>query len=783
MTLLQRTRRSLASTPANSVLIIATLALGMASTTLVFSVVDALLLRPLPFAADRLDFWWSTPRNNPAQFDLTAPARLEDLRRLTTSFDQIGGSYTENFNLTALPNGNLQSPERIEAIRITPGFLESFQLNPALGRLPSTAEHAHGGPKALVVSHDFFTTRLNADPSVLNKTIRLNQDTYTLAGVLPADFRFPRATVAVFAPAQLHPNILQARPARFLSLIALRKPGVSIQAAQTDVERATLALGQQFGKVESDYAMRAESPREFFIGDATRRSLYFLLAAVGVLLAISCANSASLMLARAIRRQRDFALQAALGASPQRITIETLTEGVVLSLIAAAVGTVLTLWGLDAVKYFWKTLPTFQPLSLDWRIAVFTAILGSLTGILASLYPAYFAARRDAVQSLNTTNAPAPTRWRATLLASQIALGFVLLTTAYTLGRSFLDLRNAPTGFRTSGLLTFSITLPWETDFALQRTYFRDLQRNFAESAAVAQVAYADQLPYNSLSSSGYRAQGASNSTSLQRQLVSAQYFDVLQIPILQGRAISERDTPQSPRVAVINQAAAALLFPNRNPVGQYVISRFNNQDTPLEVVGLAANTRSNARGLSLPTIYEGFQVSNWPSPTFFVQPKSNTALALADLRARLKRVNSTQAIHSVATMDTYLDTQVSEPRFRFFLIALFASAALLLSILGVYGLVNWSVVQRTQEIGIRMALGARVTQVIRLIFGVSLRPVLIGLLVGAALTTALQKMLVTTWQSHATASALLLSASLIATALPALRAIRIEPRDAIRIQ
>lgn len=768
--------KSLRSGRRNAALIVLTLSVGMAATTLVFSVLDTMLLRPLPYGgADRLSFLWSVAKRGSGQFELSSPARFMDLKRETKSFAAMGAFYGENMNLSSLPGGQLAAPERLSAVRYLPGFFEALGTGAALGRLPSKAEEINGGPKAAVVTWEFWQNRLGGRTEALNKTMDLSGSQYELVGVLPRGFRFPSKKAELFAPGQLYGGLYEQRAAQFVSVLALRRVGVTLAVAEAEVEQSVRGMGERFGPVERDLGVRFEDARSYLVGANTQRSIWILSAAVGLLLAIAAVNAGNLMLARGMDRQRDQAVRLALGARPFRMLLDTVLEGLVLSAIAAAVGTTMSVWGLDVLRSYWKLLPTFLEINIDWRVAAASLGIAGAVGILASLGPGLVAARRDVLSSLRGNRVTSRGGWRKALVSVQIALSMVLLAGAFWMGQHLQGLLRVDPGFRTSGLTTFQVTLPWETSFVEQIAFFRGLRLNFAESGLVEKVAYADGMPGEATIVNGFR--GTSGKQSVRLARVSANYFDVLGIGVLRGRAIAERDTAKTQRVAVLNERAAALLFPGVDAVGKTLMSPYGLVENPVAVVGIV-------KGADKPVVYEGFQTTNWPSPSFFVEARGGQGAAmLVDLRNRLKQERAGQALHSVVTIERYLENQVAEPKLSFFLVGLFAVGAGLVSFLGIYGVMSWYVSERTVEIGVRVALGARTTQVLGMVARQGVLFVLVGIAAGIALSIAAARAagVEISWMSVGFAGSGILILSAIAMSGPAIRAIRIEPREALR--
>lgn len=787
-------RHNLRSSRTNAALVVLTLSLGMAATTLVFSLLDTMLLRPLPYpGADRIQFLWTVANKSKQTDELTTPARWRDLRDQSTTIEALGAFYTENLNLTSLPQSNLDAPERVLSVRYLPGFFASLGITPQLGQLTTTEEETAKGPRAILITHDFWLRRLAASPAVLNQNIHLNAATYRIAGILPKGFRFPVSGASFFVPAQLDNGLFQYRSARFLQLIVRRKPGIAPEAVSADITRVLQSLGTKYGTEESAFSFRLEDPRAYFIERSTTRAIWLLSAAVGLLLLIACANAANLLIARGASRQRQHAVSLALGASPLRLTLETITEGLFLSLLAALVGAAFTSWGLTLVSKYWTTLPTFRELEIDWRIAAFSLAIAATSGIAASLVPGWQAARQNAMDSLRVSTSAASTGGRGTLrralVSLQIGLCFLLLASAWTLGEQLQTLLKSSPGFRASNILTFQVTLPWETPREQMDSLFTTLRSTLTTGQQISRVAYSEAMPFEDRIPTRHRSESQSEIRATRTVSVSPSFFDILGIPLLSGRDFTTKDTPAAAKVVILNQSAANLYFPGTNPIGKKLLYPWaNNTEIPQLVIGVVADTRANLAQGPVPTVYQTFQLGTWPSPTYFIETKSAPLSAVAECRQILKTLAPRQAMHRVQTLENYLTGTVAEPRLSFSLVSLFAGSAALLCFLGLYGVMSWYVASRRSEIGLRSALGAERTHVLTLLLRQGLTPVAVGLLAGFVTfelsLTALDKLLHGLAKSGPlglTSSALaLLLLALAAIALPAWRALSIEPREAL---
>lgn len=774
---------------ANSILIVLAMALGMAAVTLVYAVMDAVLLRPLPYArAERLSMIWTLSEKKAPI--LSAPARISDFARDAKQWESVSAFYSENMNLVALNGKRLDSPERLQAIRTLPNFAQAIGLVPQLGRAPQGAEEEFGGAKTVIVSHAFWRTWMNQSTDAIGQTLTLNGDTFVVRGVAPAGFRFPGAGTALYVPAQMHPNLLQARGARFVVGVGARRAGVTPEAALSELQSLARAYGQRHGSEEANYSVGTEDPRAYLVGKNTQRSIWLLTAAVLILLCVAAGNAANLMMARGIRRMRGYAMQIALGASQSKILREILLEGLLLSLAGGLAGAFLSWWLLEVVLRYWTVLPTFRDPQLDWRVMAISLGLSAGAGILCSLAPAWKASRIDALEALRagnrTTGVGSSATWRRALVAGEVALCFLLLSGAMALSQSLNNLEAVSAGFSRPQLLTFGVSIPWETPTWDRISYFQRLRKTFAESPAVKRIALADGRPldapmrFQMRSESQVRANLAGTS-------VSEGYFETLGIPILRGRAFGPEDKPGAERVVILNQSAAQLFFGKEDPIGKLLYQAWNKEERPRKVIGVVADVPFDLRQGSQPMKYETSQDDHWPSPVFFLEPKGSTTAALADLKRRLREADPGRAMHGVESMDAYIDSKKSEPRLHFVLVGIFGGSAALLAFLGLYGVLSWYVAQRSTEIGVRTALGARPFQVVFLVARQGLAPSFAGSLVGLALAVgALRFAKPFLFQADIRfaflwAGVAILALSLLAMAMPLWRAARINPLDALR--
>ncbi len=786
--------RQVRNQQANSLLVVLTLGLGMTGIALVLAIADGLLFRALPFPAnDRLALLWTTPQARPAELGLSSPALLNDLQSTVSGLETVGGFYFENLNLSRLPGGDLPAPERVRAIRTTPGFFATLGLSPAMGRLPLPQEELVGASKTVVLSWDFFQQRLGGNAEVLNQDLVFSGAVFRVLGVLPRDFRFPTVPAAVFAPAQLHPNLATARSARFLHILATRKAAMSPFGLEQELLQMNRKLAETYGAEESGLGIAIQPLRDYLVGADTQRALSMVSGAVLLLLAVAIFNCSSLLLARSLYRQREHAMKLALGATGGRLAIEVAVETLLLATMAAGVGAMISQWGIDLVRQQWTSLPTFWEPALDGRVILMVSGIAGLAGMIAALLPGWAVSHVDVLSTLRRTGGGANRGgqgWaRGAMVSLQLAGSLVLLTASLSLGWQWHQQRLGPIGFRTQGIQTFAITLPWETPFAEQISFFRQLRLEFQESPQVAKVAYASCMPFDMESVQGYRAEGSIQKYAARACRVSADYFEAIDMRLLQGRAILESDGPGREEVVVLNESAARQWFPGGRALGRMLSRPWGAEERSARVIGIVADVPARPGQPGGPAVYESFQSSNWPSPVFYVQARTASAgLVITDLRQRLNRVRAGQALHTVSDLDTYLSQQNSGALTTFLLIGSFGTVAALLCAIGLYGVLNWFLAERRAELSLRLALGATPAQAAIVVLRQCAIWLGAGLSLGyslLALSSLREELTLGLMDGPVLPAALiggigLFCLSLLITAYPLWQALRLDPRAAL---
>ncbi len=771
--------RSLRKSPAFTAVAVLTLALGIGANTAVFSVVNAVLLRPLPMRdPERLVMIWEKWEKHPQERTVVAAGNYYDWKQQSTSFEQMGvfgggGSAT----MTA---GD--EPVQLPAASATAGFLDTAGVTPVMGRafLP---EEERAGDRVVMLSYGLWQ-RLGADRSLPGKTIQLYRQAYTVAGIMPPGFNFPYdADVWLLVPAsQLRPG---DRGTHSLRVLGRLKPGVSVAQAQSELDTIAARLKQAYPERNPVIGVTIVPLQEQVVGEV-RHALVVLLGAVACVLLIACANVANLLLARAKGRQREIAMRLTLGASRWRVARYVLAESVLLSLAGGALGLFGAYWGVSAFAAFDPIkLPRVHEIAVDRTVLLFTFLLAVFTGVLFGLAPAMRGTKRV---SLGVTSRDFhPMRGRGSLAAAQVALAIVLLVAAGLLLRSFVRRVTVPLGFRPNGVL--AVQLPWSVHRRMDELLGRIRALPGVEATGAATCF--PNAPAES--SGGFEIEGRPARPGEELIAgwipVTPDYFRAAGMTLLKGRLLAFSDGQGAPDVVVINQALARRYLPGEDPIGRRI--RFNSK--AFTVVGVAGDAKGfGLDGDPQPAIYLSYKQTSWGNPVYVLIRTAVPPASLAGtVRKELRAWNKNLMIEKLAPMDDLLADSVAVPRFYMLLVVLFASLALAVAAIGVYGVINYSVAQRTHEIGVRMALGAERSAVLHMVLSRGLGLILAGIglgLAGAwASTRVLESLLFQVRPNDAftflVVALVLIGVGLLACYVPARRATKIDPMEALRYE
>ena len=805
-TLLQDLRyaiRMLMKKPGFAAVAVITLALGIGANTAIFSVVNAVLLRSLPYPeADRLVV---VTHHYPA-LKLQAPVSptgFADYRSQSDLFENVSVSSGWSVNLTG--EGE---PERIRGRLVSASFFPTLKVEAALGRLFTAEEDQPGQNRVVVITHGFWQQRFGADPQVAGKTLNLNGNAYTVIGVLPAGFEFGDEVV-VYAPLALSPDQLaNQRGNEFLFLVARLKPGVTIAATQAQMDTIAGRIKEQrLGGYPADWGLTVRSLTDLAVGDI-RPALLVLLGAVGFVLLIACANVANLMLARSTARQKEIAIRTALGASRFRVIRQLLTESTILSLVGGTLGLALAVWGVDLlVRIDQNNIPRSKEIAVDLYVLGFSLLVSLLTGILFGFVPAIQASKITLNETLKeggrgSTGSGRQRAFRSLLVVSEIALALVLLVGAGLLIKSFARLLDVSPGFRTDNLLTMQISLPaskYGEAHQVAGFYKEAIERIRAVPGVETASAISDLPLSGSVSSGSFRIQGRPPLTPGElaphsdRRAITPDYFNTLGIPMLKGRTFSDSDVADRQPVAIIDETMAKKYWPDEDPLGKHLSFQSNNgQPVWREIVGLVGPVKHiGLDGVVRGQLYIPHAQNSRSSLFIAVRTANDPATMMASVKSALQSVDKDLPVYNIKTMDEYLSNSVAQKRFSMMLLGLFAVIALALAVIGLYGVMSYSVAQRTHEIGIRMALGAQKKDVLKLVVKQGMVLAGIGVAIGLggaiALTRYMESLLfnvtATDPLTFAVIAIILAVVALLASYIPARRATKVDPMVALRYE
>ena len=786
-----------------------TLALGIGANTAIFSVVNELLLRPLPYRdADRVVMLWEVTPEGRHQ-NTTSRGNFRRWREQSTSYQQIAAFTDQRMNLTGIGE-----PEELSVQLATPELFKVLGVDPLLGRtfLPEDAEP--GKDDVVVLSYGLWQRRFGGQPNVVGQTITLNDKKFTVLGVMPPSFQFHiKQRSGTGRPAELWSILpMPTGPGanergRFLSTVARLKDGVTVDHAATELRTIHARLSDESPQYNKNYTAEVLPLREQFFGNV-RRPLWLMLGAVGFVLLIACANVANLLLSLASSREKEIAVRAALGARRIRIVRQLLTESLLLALLGSVLGLAFAWLGIKALVLISpKDLVSLQSVGLNVTVLLWTLGVSVLTGIIFGLAPALHVSRLNLNDSLKeggkseSGQASGSRRLRNALVVSEIALAVVLLASAGLLIKSFIRLQQVDRGFQTDNVLTMVVRVPGAryNEDAQFVNFFGQVLDHVRSLPAVRSAGMVNFLPlYGGLgSATGFKILGRpepppGEGPSTDVRVADAGYFQTLGIPLLRGRNFSDSEQKEPRHVILINEALARTYFAEEDPIGQRLDVTMFDKPTPAEIIGIVGNVRYDSLiDESPPAVYFPHPDLTYPFMTLVIRTDGDPAAIAPAVQREIRSLEPNQPVSDVRTMNQVMSEWVARSRFNTLLLGLFAGLATLLSAVGIFGVMNYSVALRTREIGLRLAVGAQPRQVLLLIlkqgFWLTMAGVVLGLAAAFALTRLLSGLLfgvaaidVTTF---ATISLLLVIVSLLACYLPARRAMRIDPLSALRYE
>ncbi len=797
--------RLCARTPAFTTVAVLALAIGIGANTAIFTLVHAALIEPLPFKdPGRIVTVWEQSARRPTQMNVVAPANYFRWRERASTFDAVAAFADTRANLTGAGD-----PEELVVQNVTGDFFPILGVAPLVGRTFTASENADPDATAAILAYGLWQRRFGGDPTIVGRTIRLNGTPITVVGVMPADVALTLKNSLAGRPADLwRPWVLPASwrepRGRFLSVIARIKPDATVSAAQAEMSAIAAALGTELPEFDTGWSVKVVPLRDELAGDI-RPALLLLSGAVAFVLLIACANVANLLLSRAATRQREIAVRSALGALRGRVVRQLLTESLVLALLGGALGLLLAQWGVDALVALSPVdLARLGHIGISYPVLGFTALVSCLTAIVAGVAPAFEGTRSDVQDALKDgarqVGGSRSARIRQSLVVAEIALAAALLVGAGLMMRSFAALQAVAPGFDAHNVFTARASLPSRAyDDAKAMRFFAATTERIRAIPGVQAAGVISYLPFAGL--------GAGTKFSIVGQpppppgaqgyvvdvsVCDNGYFQAMRIPLKRGRWFTDREQRERSNVVVVNEELVRRFFPNTDPIGQQLVISMTDPNVPTTIVGVVADAKfSSLRAETRPQSY-------WPPPQLPYSAMTYVARTTGDpltfapaIEREVHALDKEQPLSEVRSMDQWIARSLGQDRFGSFLIAIFAGVALLLASLGIYGVMSYAVGQRTPEIGVRLALGADATDIVRMVLGNAARLTAAGIVAGLALAVALHRTIAGLLYdvepmdaaTFAAVAILLAAVALAATYVPARRAARIAPTDALRYQ
>ena len=806
--------RMLARSPSFTAIAILTLALGIGANTILFSVVNGVLLKPLPYLQpDKLVVLSeSTP-----QFDSSSISypNFLDWQRNNSTFSSIAAYRSGDFTITGAGE-----TERVRVGMVSSNFFSVLGVNMATGRAFVPEEDRLGAAPVMVISAGLWHRKFGSDPGIVGKTITMDGTGYNVIGIVPADFRLETTNFESLKDAYI--PIAQNKDPLFFDrtvhpgtrAVGRLKPGVTFAAAKADMDQVARNLAQAYPDADKNAGIHLATLKTDIVGDV-EPFLWVLLGAVGFVLLIACVNVANLQLARSSARAREFAIRAALGAGQSRVIRQLLTESVLLGLAGGAIGLCLAAWGTQAaIRILPETLPRAQSVGLDGRVLLFSALVSILAGVVFGLAPAVKTARPNIQQTLQESGrgaSGAKHRAQGIFVVVEMAMALVLLVGAGLMIRSLVDLWSVDPGFNPRGVLNFAVSMASSANenATTERASLRELERRLLDMPGIeAASVTAGSVPMTGDDEFPFWVDGQPKPTNVSEMppalfyLVGAGYQKTMQIPMKQGRFFSQDDNERSAPVVVIDESFAREYFPNQNPIGKRI--HLGILDTTPEIVGIVGHIKQwgldqdgqhsiHAQAympfVQIPDKF--FTGQGGLSVEFVTRSQAPPAAMAGPIREAIHKMNSDNVMYETKSMDEIVAASLSARRFSMFLLSVFAALALLLSSIGIYGVLSYVVGQRSREMGIRIALGAQRSDVLRLMLGEGMKMALVGVAIGIVAALALTRLMVqmlfgvsaTDPLTFAGVAAILAGVALAACYIPARRAMRVDPIVALRYE
>jgi putative ABC transport system permease protein len=809
--------RTLIKNAGFTIVAVIALALGTGANSAIFSVVNAVLLRPLPFGNPDsvIMVWGKNIRSNDPRFSIS-PLDFLDYQEQNTVFDKIASFSYEDFNLSG---GDM--PEHVQGTMVSANFFDTLEVSPAIGRGFQPEDGQAGASPVVVISNGLWKRRFGADRNLLGQTILLNGASFTVVGVTPPAFQSPEKGDELWVPmsfdgsdrmripSNTSAEALKNRTVRFLKSVARLKPSVTVEQAQSEMDSITGRLEQQYPNTNTGIAVNLVPLKEEIVGDI-RPALIILLGAVGFVLLIACANVANLLLARAASRQKEIAVRMALGAGRGRLIRQLLTESVLLALLGGALGLALAFGAIKLlVAINPANIPRLNEIDIDGKVLGFTLLVSLLTGVIFGLVPALGASKPDLNETLKAEGARGSTggirkqRARSLLVISEVALTVMLLIGAGLMIKSFYSLQKVKLGFNPESVLTMQVNLPaikYSEDNHITSFYNQVLEKvqvlPGVQSAGLStSIPLMDRKFVRRFTIDGRAPATPNERLTAHFRSISHDYHKAMGIPLLKGRYFTEQDREKSAQVIIINDSMRERYWPDEDPVGRHITIP---GDGPIsrEIVGIVEDVKHEKLDTeSGSEMYVPYLQKPFTFMGLVVRTNADPAQMTNSVRSQILDVDSSQPVYDVKTMEQMVGESVSQPRLNMLLLAIFAAIALVLAAVGIYGVMSTAVNQRRHEIGIRMALGAEASDILKMIVGQGMLLAVIGLVIGLAVALSLALFLTRVIEGFLFGVSatdltifigiplLLLVVTLLSCYIPARRATRVDPMIALRAQ
>ena len=788
--------RSFIKRPGFLVIAISTLALGIGATTAMFTVVNSVLLRPLQFPEPEriVLFYGVNPKQGITESNMSVPD-IADWQQQSQSFEQIAGYVSGGVFLSLN-----EETERVRATAVTADFFPLFRTNPIAGRTFQASDTQPGAEPVALIGYGIWQRRFGGSTSVLNSKVMISNRPTTVIGIMPAGFDYPNES-EMWAALTMNPAA-EPRENRYVEVVSRLKPGVSLAQAQVEMDTINQRLSQNYVDTNNGWSVRLTELRESLVGDV-RTSLWILLGAVAFVLLIACTNVANLLLARAASRQKEIAVRTALGASRLRVVRQLLTESVLLSIVSGVIGLALSIWLIKLlIAISPANTPRFDEIGIDLRVFAFTLGVTVFAGLLFGLVPALQTSRPNLNEMLKDngrrTDVGGRNRVGSLLIVSEIALSFILLAGAGLLVKSFMKLREIDPGFNADNVLAMRLSLPpgKYPQGAPRAQIYKQLIEQVKATPGVQSAAATLSLP---LSGDTFnvgrgvvregRPMTSDEQSNAQHLPITPDYFQTLQIPLKAGRTFTDHDNLESTKVVIVNETMARQLWPGENPVGRR-FTIWRDEKFPREVVGVVGDTKPSLDKEAGHQMYVPYaQDPTWGSLSVVVRTTGEPTAMAGAVREAIRSVDKVVANYNLKTMNDVVSTSAAPRRVPMLLLSAFAGVAMLLAMLGIYGVTSYYVTQRTHEIGVRMALGAQIIDVLKLVLQRAMLMAIAGVGIGVVGAVAVTRYMTTllfgvkpidafTFAGVALALTLVV---FVACLVPARRAAKIDPLEALR--